>query len=230
MRIPLRVSVLPLLLAAGVTAQGEEAPVPPSLGAVLPNNFVNTQLPETVGLLGDNLTNATGVTVGGIAVPIVKPENPLTIEIPAGFPTGTHPLVVTTAGGSSNSMPFTVRGTHPSSLVTPPFHTQGITLNYATWTDGGWHVLYLVSARVGTTALPGIVTFDIGGGSFANLIAVATVVADPAGYAELPVTMPVLHGVGSFRLFWECMTYDPAIPLGLQTPLETSNSGWVSSF
>ena len=27
-----------------------------------------------------------------------------------------------------------------------------------------------------------------------------------------------------FSLHWECLTYDPAIPLGLQAPLETTNA------
>ena len=95
-----------------------------------------------------------------------------------------------------------------------------------TLTDAGWNSLYVLSAANGPTALPGIVSFEIGGGSFGNLLAVATAAADPRGIANFEVTMPSTLAP-PFTLFWECLTYDPAIPLGLQIPLETSNSAAV---
>jgi len=41
----------------------------------------------------------------------------------------------------------------------------------------------------------------------------------------MPSNVPV-----PFTLYWECLTYDPALPLGLQAPLETSNGVGVFTF
>ena len=132
-------------------------------------------------------------------------------------------MEVANGAGSSGQLFLAIDGVHPSVLVAPPLHQRGLTANYPTWTDANWNSLYLLSAVVGTTALPGIITFEIGGGSLGNIVAIITVAADSTGFADLPVTMPI-QVFPPFTLYWECLTYDPTISLGLQAPLETSNA------
>ena len=131
--------------------------------------------------------------------------------------------------GFSNALTLTIAGSHPSVLASPGLHPTATTQTYTTWTDAGWNALYLLSGVLGTTALPWIVEFEIGGGLFGNLVGVITQQADNIGRIDLSVTLP--PGLPApFTLYWECLTYDPNVPLGLQAPLETSNAVTVLTF
>ena len=61
---------------------------------------------------GQNLANPTSVTCGGIPVPlaniVVSAPNVIRLIVPATWPMGTNPVVVTTANGTSNSVSLTI--------------------------------------------------------------------------------------------------------------------------
>ena len=208
-------------------------PVPVVTG-VTPSVVANATLPSTVTLTGTDLGECgTTVTVDGTPA-AVSSSGPtfLNFSVPSGLDIGPYSVVVhSPLTGSSNSIDVSVGGSHPSVLTGPQFnlHRTTTTASYTAWTDAGWNALFVLSAVHGTTALPGIVSFEIGGGSFGNLVAVITQQADATGFIDLPVTMPGGLPV-PFTLYWECLTYDPAVPLGLQAPLETSNAIGVLTF
>lgn len=198
---------------------------PPVLGGVSTSpvpNYSPSQIDVTV--TGQGLQTATGVTAAGQSQPIVsKSPTSLTFSLPNGFPIGVHDVEVSNPVGSSNATTFAVEGVHPSVLLAPTTHPGGQVRSYTTYTDAGWNVVYLLSMVNGTTALPGIVSFAIGGGALGNLVPVVTLAADGGGFADAPITMP--PGVpGPLTLYWQCMTFDPGVPLGLQAPIETSNA------
>lgn len=198
---------------------------PPVLSGVAPSpvpNYSPIQIDVVVN--GQGLHTASALTLGAQDLPILlKSPGSLTFAVPNGFPIGAHDVVVENIAGGSNALSLDVEGVHPSVLLPVGVHPTGQTQTYSVYTDKQWNVLYLLSAVNGTTALPGIVSFTIGGGLFGNLVPVVTVAADGGGLAELPVTMPPGLPL-PLSLFWQCMTYDPAVPLGLQVPIETSNA------
>lgn len=180
-------------------------------------------------IYGTDMLCAIGASLSGSPLQLGNqlPDR-LTVFLPPDLPIGDYDVEVTGPLGPSNALTLSVVGRHPSVLSAPTNHRIGVTSPYRVWTDAGWSVLYLLSGAAGATALPGIVSFEIGGGLFGNLVPVITTQANSAGFSELPVTMPVGFPT-PFTLYWECMTFDPAVPLGLQVPLETSNPQTVST-
>lgn len=206
---------------------------PPAVSGIAPSNVGNYRpTPQTVRLSGTDLGDVTEIDIGGTVysgVIAAQTATTLDLRVPDGLPIGPNPVVVRNGAGSSSPVTLAVDGSHPSILVGPGLHQSTQTFAYELYTDAGWNGLYLLSAVGGGTALPGIVTFEIGGGSFANLVVVLGVSADAAGYASVPVTMPPGLPV-PFTFHWEVMTTDPGVPLGLQAPLETSNALSVFTF
>ena len=195
----------------------------PSLTSVAPAVLGN-QTSESVTVTGTWLDCGSSILVGGLPVNVTASTlTSLSFQSPPELPIGSHSVVVSGANGTSNALTLSVSGSHPSLLTAPPVHARGVTATYTTFTDAGWNALYVLSAIGGPTALPGIVSFEIGGGLFGNLVSVITVPANGRGVADLSVTMPPQVSP-PFTLHWQCLTYDPNVPLGLQTPLETSNA------
>lgn len=196
----------------------------PALTSISKAQLVNRLLPERrIRLDGSGLQCVSQLTVGGRPRTIVGQQRTwLEFNLPRGFPVGMHEVVATGPSGASEPLVLDVQGSHPSVLVAPLQHAVGATHSYNVWTDAGWQVLYLASMTPGPTALPGVVSLDIGGGSLGNISCMAVLTATAAGVTSLPVTMPNAV-VPPFNLRWECLTYDPAVPLVLQAPLETSS-------
>lgn len=204
---------------------------PPTLSTMTLNSASNYNLvPPVVTITGVELDSVTSVTVGSESV-LIGAQSPtsLTFQIPNGHEIGNLNVVATNNVGPSNPLPFTVTGTHPPVLVAPALHNTGINWAYETFTDANWTSIYLMSGVNGTTAIPGIVSFDIGGGLLGQIFTIATLAADNGGYAN--VTFPMPPGLPiPFTLYWECMTFDPSVPLAQQTPIETTNSVAVLTF
>lgn len=195
----------------------------PVLTDVSPAVLVNRSLPQTLTLTGSDMNCVTSVQVGAMSPAILsQTSSSLTISFPSGLTLGSYQVTVDSSQGTSNAVAFDVVGSHPSVLVASGLHPGGATRTYRTWTDAGWTVQYLLSAVDGTTAIPGILSLEIGGGAFANVVPIVALAADGTGVADLQVTMPPGLPV-PLTLYWECMTIDPSVPLGLQAPLETSN-------
>ena len=232
--------VMPAALAPGVTPVvvsgpgGASNPInltihpgQPVLASLSSSTVTNRFLPKVVQIQGTSMDCVSAVTVGGVlsTIQFLGPTR-VDVRIEVGLPIGTHPVVATGPQGPTNALSLTVLPSHPSWLDAQTLHPRGATQSYKTFTDVGWNALYLLSGAQGTTAIPGIVSFEIGGGLFANLVPILTKTADAGGVAELMVTMPADLPV-PFTLYWECMTTDPQVPLGLQAPLETSNAQTV---
>ena len=205
----------------------------PVLTSLFPTSVQTRDLPAAITVTGAELEMCVGstVTVGEMTLAIVSSTpTAVTFSLPAGLVIGSYDVIVHSVGpGPSNALSVDVVGNHPSVLIGPGLHPTATTQTYTTWTDAGWNALYLLSGVLGTTALPGIVEFEIGGGLFGNLVGVITQQADNIGRIDLPVTLP--PGLPTpFTLYWECLTYDPNVPLGLQAPLETSNAVTVLTF
>lgn len=215
------------LLTALASAQGAtEPPVLETTSISSVGNYV--LVPRNVDVTGSGLDTVDTVTLGSQQVAIISQSaESLTFRIEQGHEIGDLHLVASNSAGSSNALPFQVTGKHPSVLVAPFLVPRGSTGNYQTFTDAGWTALYLVSGALGPTALPGIVEFEIGGGSFANLIVLAGAQADAGGVANIQVTMPA-NLIPPITFHFEVLTIDPSVPLGQQTPLETSNKASVT--
>lgn len=199
----------------------------PTLASIDNPSLVNRALPRSLVINGTDFDCTTTARIGNTPVFFQSPDpTTLLVSVPAGFPIGTYQVAVDSSFGTSNALSFDVVGSHPSVLLAPGLQPVGTSQNYRIWTDAGWSVQYLVSATDGTTALPGIVSFEIGGGTLANVFPFAVLVADATGLADVQVTVPPGFPL-PFTLYWEALTTDPGVPLELQTPLETSNRAGV---
>jgi hypothetical protein len=106
------------------------APVPtPTLTAIAPNTGVRgTSVPVT--LSGANLTGATAITVSGTGVTVsaLTVVNPTTVTaiftITAGATLSARNVSITTPGGTSGTVTFTVQGA-TLSAISPAAHSRG---------------------------------------------------------------------------------------------------------
>lgn len=182
----------------------------------------NMSLPDTITVNGYGLDCSTGFSVGGMPVAVSsQAERQLVFTLPRDFPLGAYQVSVACPGTVSNALPLTVDFPVPSQMSSPISHDRGATHTYSAYTGAGRTVLFLISPFPGTTALPGIVSFPLGGGHFNAIVVAATLSAGNGGIADLPVTMPTFV-VPPFNLYWSALIFDPQIPLGLQVPLETA--------
>lgn len=204
-------------------------PDQPVLSSLSYTTLANSQFPRVLRVDGTSMDCVSAVSVGGVPSTIqgIGPTH-IDVRIEIGLPIGTHQVVATGPQGPTNALSLTVDASHPSWLSAPQTHPRGETYSYRVFTDVGWNALYLLSGAQGTTAIPGIVSFEIGGGLFANIVPILTLSADAGGVADLIVTMPP-DFPAPFTLYWEAMTTDPGVPLGLQVPLETSNADAVTT-
>jgi hypothetical protein len=136
-----------------------------TLTSIAPNTGVRgTSVPVT--LTGTNLTGATAVTVSGagVAVSNVVVVNSTTVTatftIAAGAALGSHNVSVTTPGGPTNTVPFTVQGATLTSIsptsglhnTTVPVTLTGTNLNGATGvTVSGIDVACTITGSTSTT-------------------------------------------------------------------------------
>lgn len=209
-----------------LTVQDPAAPV---LSTITPPVVANANTPRQIVLTGTGFDCVASVSVDGEAVPFSMPTSTsIAFTTPDGIAVGDHSVVVANAN-ASNELTLAVVASHPSVLVAPGVHQTGTVIPYVTWTDAGWFAQYFLSAVAGPTALPGVISFEIGGGALGNIVPVFAAQADAAGFVELSIYMPAGFPT-PFSLHWECMTWDPTVPLGLQTPLETSNPEFVTTF
>lgn len=209
----------------------EPPPSPqPTLRSLSLATVTNAELPASLTVDGADLGTVTSVTVGGMPVVLTsRSATSLRFDLPVGFPIGVHAVEATNSAGTSNSLSLTLAGSHPGVLVAPTLHGRGVVVDYSVLSDAGWSVLFMVSAAAGPTGVPGVFDLGIGGGSMANVALFATVPADTAGEVVLPLLMPASAAV-PLTLHWQCITFDPGVPLGVQAPLETTNTASVQTF
>lgn len=204
----------------------------PSLSATTPSAISARQLPQSVTVHGTDLDCVADLLLNGASVPITaRTSTSLTFSL-GSVPIGRHSLTAVGAT-ASNTVQVAVVGSHPSVLMTPTLHVGGSAQAYSVWSDAGWTALYLMSLETGPTALPGVITLEIGAGVLGNVFPVVAVTADPSGFAQAQITIPnsLFPPSTLQRFYWEVLTLDPTVPLGLQTPLETSNaSGVLTTF
>ncbi len=93
--------------------------LPPSLSRVWGTaDFVGNQAPSSL--------NGTSVTVGGKpAYTLYVAPGQVNVQVPSDIATGTQPIVVTTAGGSSTPYLINVNAVEPGLLAIPSFVVNG---------------------------------------------------------------------------------------------------------
>ncbi len=126
----------PTISPSGIVTAGNYGGSP----AIAPSTWIEifgfnlaTTLSQTWGgadFIGNNAPTALGgttVTVAGkpAFVYYVSPGQ-VDVQVPSGVPTGTQPIVVTTAGGSSTPYSITVNATQPGLLAPPSFILNGV--------------------------------------------------------------------------------------------------------
>jgi len=194
-------------------------PNPPLLLSINPNN-VASHLSPTMSIFGSDLSMVTALTAGNIPITnfTVVDNTQIDFNLPDPFEINSHPIVATSAAGSSNPIFISVAGNHPSMLEVPVIHPRGTQLPYRAYTDRNWNVIYLFSASNAPSAFPGLVSLGIGNG-FTDLTQLVLLPADSAGVAEVQLMMP--NGIPPGSLYWQLVTFDPN---NITTPLEVSNA------
>ncbi len=188
----------------------------PVVNQITPSTVTSFQ-PAQITLTGTALDRVDSLTVGGVSVPFSSSSSTsLTFALPSPFEIKTHAVVATNNGGSSSPVNLTVTGNHPSVLVTPALVVRGFASPYSVHTDAGWFATLLVSGSNAPSALPGIVSLQIGA-NFSQLTEVTTLVADNAGEATVQLTVP--FGASPGTIHFQAITFAPPVTF----PLEVSN-------
>jgi len=202
-------------------------PGPPVVTGITPS-AITSHAPAAVTLTGENLGSVDAITIGGVPVAgfSVTSSTAISVTIPSPFEINTHSVVASVEGQALTPMSLTVTGNHPSVLIAPTVHFQGMTDSYSAHTDRGWLAAYFVATAQGTSAIPGLVTLDIGSAFTAGPFNVVNLPAGIDGSANIDITMPTGLQPGTF-LYWQLVTYDP---LNITVPLEVSNSASVVIF
>ncbi|MDO7874712.1 IPT/TIG domain-containing protein [Hymenobacter sp. ASUV-10] len=154
-------------------------PPAPVITALVP---ASATVGTVVTISGTNLTGATGVSFNGIAGTSVTVVNAttITVVVPAGATTGN--LTVTTPGGTSNGLPFTV--TLPVPAITRLNPTSGLVGTTVTITGTGFS---------GATA----VSFNGTAATFTVVSATSITVTVPAGASTGAVTVTTPGGTSN---------------------------------
>lgn len=96
----------------GTATSSTNFTVAASNAPVITNIDNNVYTGFEIFISGQNLANPASVTCGGIPVPlaniVVSAPNVIRLTVPATWPIGTNPVVVTTANGTSNSVSLTI--------------------------------------------------------------------------------------------------------------------------
>jgi len=199
----------------------------PTLTGITPNSTTSYQ-PQGIQLTGTDLDAVVEVKIGAstVVTNFSQTATTLNFAMPSPYEIGSHIVTVSNSVGTSNPVSLQITGNHPSVLETPTVHFVGGSEDYIAHTDKNWTALYFLSTEPGPSALPGIVTWDIGNNFNSGPYQIVGLVADTKGEAKLNITMPSGLGAGTF-LYWQLVTYDPS---SLSLPLETSNFGSVVIF
>ncbi len=134
-------------------------------------NLATTTTDWTGGFEGNNAPTSVGgttVTVGGkpLFIDYVSPGQ-VNGQVPSDVGTGSQPVIVTTAAGSSAPFKITVKATEPGLLAPPQFKISGTQYAVALFSDGFYDLpAGLVSEVASRRAVPGdtIMLFGIGFG------------------------------------------------------------------
>ncbi|MHC9543206.1 MAG: beta strand repeat-containing protein [Vulcanimicrobiota bacterium] len=167
----------------GFTVSGSPGPTGPSLSAVVPN----PASPGTsVTLTGANLGNTQGtgtVTFGNHAATVVSwTSTCIVTTVPTGLAAGTYTITVTTDGGQSATISFTVPGaTDPAiTAVTPSSGAPGT-------------LVTLTGTNLGTS---GTISFGNTAATFVSWSATCIVTTVPTGLADGTYTITVTTSGG----------------------------------
>jgi hypothetical protein len=196
---------------------------PPTLTSVSPNPITNySALPLIMTLTGTELNTVTDLRVNGTPVSISSQDpTTLTFVMPNAIGIGNLSVIATNPTGSSSPLSLTVNGSHPSVFTAPILTSRGTNVDHDVYTDAGWQAIYFFSAVNSPSVLPGIASFNIGGG-FSNFFQLAVLLADGGGLARLTFQIPL--SFPSVTLYYQALTWDGVTPVA---PLETSNSQGV---
>ncbi len=134
------------------------------------------------GNLAPAALGGTTVTVGGkpAYVDFVSPEQ-VNVQVPSGVETGSQPIVVTTAGGSSSPYRVTVNAVEPGLLAPPVFVLKGVQNVAAVFSNTLTFVLPVTVSGVTTArAKPGdtLTLYGIGFGPVTPDIPAGQIVRD----------------------------------------------------
>ena len=154
----------------------------PSISSVSPSS--GTTLGGTViTIIGENLTGATGVTVGGVAATsvVVVSSTSVTAVTPAGS-AGAKSVAVTTAGGTA-SLPSAFTFVVPAPTISSVSPSSGTTLGGTVITITGENLTGTTSVTVGGVAATSVVVVN------ATSITAVTP-AGTAGVKTIAVTTP----------------------------------------
>jgi len=194
------------VVAPSGTSNGVTFTVIPPAPAITTLAPASAPVGTVITITGTNLTGATGVSFNGVAGTSVTVVNATTITVivPAGATTGN--VTVTTAGGTSNGLPFTV--TLPVPAITRLNPTSGLVGTTVTITGTGFTgatsvsfngtaatTFTVVSATSITVTVPagattGAVTVTTPGGT-SNGVTFTVTLPAPAITSLAPATGPV---------------------------------------
>lgn len=199
----------------------------PVLTGVTPSSTTSHQ-PQGIQLVGTDLDSVTEISVGtGTPITVFsQTATTLNFSMPSPYEIGPHLVTATNPIGTSNPVSLSITGNHPSVLETPTVHFVSTSEDYVAHTDKNWSVLYFLATANGASAIPGIVSWDIGNNFASGPYQVIGMVADTKGEATLSLTMPAGMTPGTF-LYWQLVTYNPS---ALSLPLEVSNYMAVITF
>jgi uncharacterized protein (TIGR03437 family) len=230
---PLAVPVV-LGVAANASTITHAAP-----GSIL-SIYGTTMSPITSGLQGFRGLTALPTSMNGVSVTIATAKAPfyfvsplqLNVQVPFEVPTGTQPLVVTTAGGMSLTLMITVDAVAPSLFIVDPATNLGAVVKNSDFS-------------LTTTANPAhagdpVVIYSTGLGQVTPAAFTGVLLAPPAASFNNTVTVtatigglnaPVIYSIGSpgfVGLYQTAVTVPSGVtgtvPVVLKAGAATSNS------
>ncbi|HXM44216.1 MAG TPA: hypothetical protein VN924_23470 [Bryobacteraceae bacterium] len=190
------------------------------------------------GVNGPTTLGGTTVTIGGQSA-FIDYVSPLQVnaQVPGGVSTGSQPLVVATAAGSSAPFAVTVDTTMPGLLAPSNFNIGGTQYVVAQFADGSYVLPPgAVSGLTSKAAQPGdeIVIYGIGFGSVAPDIPPGQLVqqsntlayAFTISFGGTPaVTIPYEGLAPNFMGLYQFNVVVPTVPAGNATPLTFTLGG-----
>ena len=176
--------------------------------------------PATVTILGKNLEWPQAIYLSSKKITDFTPVDTTKIKftLPKMFELGKYRLSVETPGGRTGTLPFEVKGTHPSEIYATPAILRAFPFLYKVYTDRNWYAFFMVSPEKKPSTIPGVINMGIGN-NFSTLVHFFTIQADSRGYGETKFTIPPAapHDI---RVYFQAITMDPG---NITFPVEVSN-------
>jgi len=205
-------------------------PNPPVIDSIAPNEVVSLKagFSPQIFVWGQDLTQVTSITVGGVRVNSYSSLGSLGLVFIAPFyaTLGVQDVIVTTAHGSATA---SITIVEPASPVLNGGAVGGLwlvnnSISVKVAASPGDLAILFVATVAAPTSVPGILELDIGGG-LSGLFQVGVMNCNDAGLAEWPVAVELLPDGIVFQLQAGILHVDT-----LSLPLEATNSASGQKF